>query len=99
MAENNIPIESERRIATVMFADISGFTAMSEKMDPEQVTCVMNDCFCMMEGCIEHHGGTIDKFIGDCVMVLFGIPKALEDAPPEGSEHRHRIAEQTVPVQ
>ena len=68
-------------IATVMFADISGFTAMSEKMDPEQVTCVMNDCFCMMEGCIEQHGGTIDKFIGDCVMVLFGIPKALEDAP------------------
>ena len=64
-----------------MFADISGFTAMSEKMDPEQVTCVMNDCFCMMEECIEHHGGTIDKFIGDCVMVLFGIPKALEDAP------------------
>ena len=64
-----------------MFADISGFTAMSEKMDAEQVTCVMNDCFCMMEGCIEHHGGTIDKFIGDCVMVLFGIPKALEDAP------------------
>ena len=81
MSENNTSIESERRIATVMFADISGFTAMSEKMDPEQVTCTMNDCFCMMEECIEHHGGTIDKFIGDCVMVLFGIPKALEDAP------------------
>jgi class 3 adenylate cyclase/tetratricopeptide (TPR) repeat protein len=81
VGDNNPTIESERRIATVMFADISGFTAMSEKMDPEQVTCTMNDCFCMMEGCIEHHGGTIDKFIGDCVMVLFGIPKALEDAP------------------
>jgi len=77
----NTSIESERRIATVMFADISGFTAMSERMDPEQVTCVMNDCFCMMEECIEKHGGTIDKFIGDCVMVLFGIPKALEEAP------------------
>ena len=64
-----------------MFADISGFTAMSEKMDPEQVTCTMNDCFCMMEECIKTHGGTIDKFIGDCVMVLFGVPKALEDAP------------------
>jgi len=64
-----------------MFADISGFTAMSEKMDPEQVTCTMNDCFCMMEECINSHGGTVDKFIGDCVMVLFGVPKALEDAP------------------
>ena len=81
MIENNHSIESERRIATVMFADISGFTAMSEKMDPEQVTCTMNDCFCMMEECIKTHGGTIDKFIGDCVMVLFGVPKALEDAP------------------
>jgi len=81
VGENNTSIESERRIATVMFADISGFTAMSEKMDPEQVTCVMNDCFCMMGECIEKHGGTIDKFIGDCVMVLFGVPKALEDAP------------------
>ena len=64
-----------------MFADISGFTAMSEKMDPEQIICTMNDCFCMMEECIKTHGGTIDKFIGDCVMVLFGVPKALEDAP------------------
>ena len=81
MNVNNGTMESERRIATVMFADISGFTAMSEKMDPEQVTCTMNDCFCMMEGCIKTHGGTIDKFIGDCVMVLFGVPKALEDAP------------------
>ena len=81
MNGTNSTIESERRIATVMFADISGFTAMSEKMDPEQVTCTMNDCFFMMEECIEKHGGTIDKFIGDCVMVLFGIPKALEDAP------------------
>ncbi len=81
MSENNHSIESERRIATVMFADIAGFTAMSEKMDPEQVTCTMNDCFCMMEECIKTHGGTIDKFIGDCVMVLFGVPKALEDTP------------------
>ena len=81
MNGTNGTIESERRIATVMFADISGFTAMSEKMDPEQVTCTMNDCFFMMGECIEKHGGTIDKFIGDCVMVLFGVPKALEDAP------------------
>jgi class 3 adenylate cyclase len=48
LTDNNHSIESERRIATVMFADISGFTAMTEKMGPEQVTCTMNDCFCMM---------------------------------------------------
>ncbi|MCU0847777.1 MAG: AAA family ATPase [Spirochaetes bacterium] len=73
--------ESERRLATVMFADISGFTAMSEKIDPEDVTRVMNGCFKMMEKIISEHGGHIDKFIGDCVMVLFGVPKAIENAP------------------
>jgi class 3 adenylate cyclase len=80
MTENNHPMESDRRLVTVMFADISGFTAMSEKMDPEEVTEVMKDCFSMMGECIEEHGGTIDKFMGDSVMVLFGAPKAQEDA-------------------
>jgi class 3 adenylate cyclase/tetratricopeptide (TPR) repeat protein len=73
--------EGERKNVTVLFADISGFTAMSEKMDPEEVTDIMNECFSMMGECIEEHGGTIDKFMGDCVMVLFGAPKAQEDAP------------------
>ncbi|MGO9145799.1 MAG: adenylate/guanylate cyclase domain-containing protein [Desulfomonilia bacterium] len=77
----NIHNESDRRLVTVMFADISGFTAMSEKMDPEEVTEVMKDCFSMMGKCIEEHGGAIDKFMGDCVMVLFGAPMAQEDAP------------------
>ena len=74
-------MESERRLVTVMFADISGFTAMSEKMDPEELTDIMNECFHMMEACIDEYGGTIDKFMGDCVMALFGAPKSLEDAP------------------
>jgi len=77
----NIHNESDRRLVTVMFADISGFTAMSEKMDPEEVSEIMKECFSMMEKIIEEYGGTIDKFIGDCVMVLFGAPKAQEDAP------------------
>ncbi|MFH1469217.1 MAG: adenylate/guanylate cyclase domain-containing protein [Pseudomonadota bacterium] len=72
---------SERRQATVMFADISGFTAMSERMEPEEVTAVMNDCFEMMGGIINFYGGTIDKFIGDCVMAVFGVPVAIENAP------------------
>jgi class 3 adenylate cyclase len=64
-----------------MFADIAGFTAMSDKTDPEEVTIIMNDCFGMIGKVIERHGGTIDMFIGDCIMVLFGLPVALEDAP------------------
>jgi class 3 adenylate cyclase/ribosomal protein L40E len=74
-------IEGERRHVTVLFADIYGFTAMSEKMDPEEVTGIMNRCFSMIGECIKKHGGTIDKFMGDCVMALFGAPIALEDAP------------------
>ena len=72
--------ESERRLTTVLFADISGFTAMSEKMDPEEVTVLMNRCFLMMERVIEKYGGTVDKFIGDCVMATFGAPSAIENA-------------------
>ncbi len=73
--------ESELRHATVMFADISGFTSMSESMSPEDVTDVMNGCFAMMESVVQSHGGVVDKFIGDCVMALFGVPHAFEDAP------------------
>src|SRR5574342_47426 len=77
----NRPRESERRRATILFADISGFTAMSERMDPEEVTTVMNDCFRMMGAIVSRHEGTIDKYIGDCMMALFGVPVAVEDAP------------------
>jgi class 3 adenylate cyclase len=75
------PRESLRRQATVLFADISGFTAMSEKLDAEQVTEIMNACFARVERVIREHGGTIDKFIGDAVMALFGATSALENAP------------------
>jgi class 3 adenylate cyclase len=74
-------IEGERRNVTVLFADIYGFTAISEKMDPEEVTGIMNKCFSMIGECIKKHEGTIDKFMGDCMMALFGAPIALEDAP------------------
>jgi len=73
--------ESERRQATVMFADIAGFTSIAEKMDPEEVTSLVNECFNIMAQVIDRHGGTIDKFIGDCIMSLFGVPTAIEDAP------------------
>ena len=73
--------ESELRLATILFADISGFTSMSEKMSAEEVTMLMNECFEMMNSIIESNEGTVDKFIGDCVMVTFGAQKAIENAP------------------
>jgi class 3 adenylate cyclase len=71
----------ERRIVTVVFADISGFTAMSEHMDPEQVRNLMNMCFDQLVPVIEKYEGAVDKFIGDEIMALFGAPVAHEDDP------------------
>ena len=71
--------ESERRQATVMFADISGYTSMSEKMDPEEVISIMNDCFRMMGSIVQRYEGTIDKFEGDAIIAFFGAPIILED--------------------
>ena len=81
MSDHDSTREAQRRQATVVFADISGFTAMSEKLDPEDVTEIMNGCFAMVEQIVLDHGGTIDKFIGDAVMALFGAVGALENAP------------------
>jgi class 3 adenylate cyclase/tetratricopeptide (TPR) repeat protein len=72
---------SARRHATVLFADLSGFTAMCKELDPEDVHETMNSCFTLLEEIVVRHGGWVDKYIGDCVMALFGAPKALEDAP------------------
>jgi len=74
-------LSGERRIVTILFADISGFTAMSEKMDPEQVRSLMNSCFDKLVPIIEKYGGVVDKFIGDEIMALFGAPVAHEDDP------------------
>ncbi len=74
-------MESEHRLATVLFADISGFTSMSEKLDPEDLTFLIDRCFGIMETIIEKYDGTIDKFIGDSIMALFGVPKAIEKGP------------------
>ena len=69
----------ERKHVTVLFADVSGFTAMSESGDPEDVRNFMNRCFDLMGEVIRRYGGHIDKFIGDEVMVLFGAPVSMED--------------------
>ena len=72
-------IESERRLVTILFADVSGFTAMSEKLDPEVVTTVLNDCFKGLISIVYKYEGVIDKFIGDEIMAIFGAPIAHEN--------------------
>jgi class 3 adenylate cyclase/tetratricopeptide (TPR) repeat protein len=74
-------IAGERKFVTVMFADISGFTALAEKIDPESVRDLMNACFEQLVPIIEKYRGTVDKFIGDGVMALFGAPVTHEQDP------------------
>ncbi|KAF0246270.1 MAG: adenylate/guanylate [Planctomycetota bacterium] len=70
---------SERRTVAVLFSDLSGFTALSEEMDPEDVRDLMDALFARFRKAIEVRGGTVDKFIGDAVMAVFGAPVAHED--------------------
>ncbi|MEO0123194.1 MAG: adenylate/guanylate cyclase domain-containing protein [candidate division WOR-3 bacterium] len=71
----------ERRNVTVIFADISGFTSISEKLDPEELTLLMNKCFQKLGMMVYRYEGIIDKFIGDCIMAIFGAPVSHEDDP------------------
>ena len=71
----------ERKIVTILFADVSGFTALSEKLDPEEVRDLINACFDELVPAVQKYGGTVDKFIGDEIMALFGAPIAHENDP------------------
>jgi class 3 adenylate cyclase len=69
----------ERRLVSVLFADLVGFTAMSEHRDPEEVRGLLSSYFECCRTVIERHGGTLEKFIGDAVMAVWGTPVARED--------------------
>ncbi|HEX2564702.1 MAG TPA: adenylate/guanylate cyclase domain-containing protein, partial [Acidimicrobiales bacterium] len=69
----------ERRVVTVLFADLVGFTALSEDRDPEQVKRLVDRCFERLVADIEAFGGRVDKIVGDAILALFGAPIAHED--------------------
>ncbi len=71
--------KGERRNVSVLFLDIKGFTAMSEKLDPEEVTQIIDNIFKVFTSEILRYGGMVDKYIGDSIMALFGAKKASED--------------------
>ena len=73
------PSREVRKTVTVLFCDVSGSTAMGERLDPESTRRVMSRYFAAMRQAIERHGGTVEKFIGDAVMAVFGIPIVHED--------------------
>src|SRR3970040_539206 len=69
----------ERRLATVLFADVHGFTSLAERLDFEIVTDLIKDVWLRLDNIIEDYGGYIDKHIGDAVMAVWGAPYAGED--------------------
>src|SRR5262245_37304384 len=71
----------ERKVVTVLFADLVGFTSRAEQMDPEDVRAVLEPYHARLRTELERRGGTVEKFIGDGVMALFGAPTAHEDDP------------------
>ncbi len=73
------PAAEERRWVTVLFADLSGFTSMSERLDPEDVRVLVDSCLRELCDVVDTYGGVVDKLIGDCVMAVWGAPTAHGD--------------------
>jgi class 3 adenylate cyclase/predicted ATPase len=73
--------DAERRRATILFADITGFTSMTERIGAERAYPIVVRCLRLLDEIARQHGGTVEKYLGDCVMALFGVPEAIEDAP------------------
>src|SRR6266498_2522483 len=71
----------ERKVVTVLFADLVGFTSRAEQMDPEDVRAILEPYHGHLRGELERYGGTVEKFIGDAVMALFGASISHEDDP------------------
>jgi predicted ATPase/class 3 adenylate cyclase len=80
-SKSRLTAPEERRIVTIMFADITGSTPLADKLDPEDLRAILAGYFNLMTEQIRRHGGTVEKYIGDAVMAVFGAPFAHEDDP------------------
>jgi len=89
-------VPEERRVVTILFADVTGSTLMGESSDPEDVRAVLGRYYAIARAVVAEHGGTLEKFIGDAVMAVFGIPQAhgddAERALAAALELRERVA-------
>ena len=95
VTEKAIDTTGERKHVTIMFSDLSGYTAMAERLDPEEVKEIMGLVLGNIKEIIENYDGFVEKFIGDAVMAVFGVPKTHEDDPIRAIRyitfHRSRI--------
>jgi class 3 adenylate cyclase len=73
------PAREQRKVVTVLFCDVTGSTELGEKLDPETLRALLARYFEQMKAIVERHGGSVEKFIGDAVMAVFGVPAVHED--------------------
>ena len=78
-AKPKLHTESQRKRVSVLFSDMSGYTALSERLDPEEIRDIMNQIFDEIARVVVNYEGFVEKFIGDAVMAIFGVPKSRED--------------------
>jgi class 3 adenylate cyclase/tetratricopeptide (TPR) repeat protein len=71
--------EEVRKVVTIVFSDLKGSTPLAERLDTETLRSLLNDYFNTMRGVLERHGGTVEKYIGDAIMAVFGLPQLHED--------------------
>jgi class 3 adenylate cyclase len=79
--QKDVTIHTERKKLTIFFSDIQNFTATTERLQPELITELLNEYFTEMSTIAHEHGGTIDKFIGDAMLIFFGDPETKGDRP------------------
>ena len=72
-------LDMERKLVTVLFADAIGSTSLADRLDPERLRTVLDAYFATMAAAVDGWGGTVEKFIGDAVMAIFGVPAVRED--------------------
>jgi predicted ATPase/class 3 adenylate cyclase len=95
-----IPAEGERKHVTVLFSDLTGYTTMSEKLDPEEVKEITSRIFGEISKIVSKYDGFIEKYAGDAVMAIFGVPQAHEDDPVraiKAAREIHRFVESISP--
>jgi class 3 adenylate cyclase/tetratricopeptide (TPR) repeat protein len=78
-AELTAPAAEERKLATILFADVIGSTDLGEQLDPERLRALLQEYFAAMSRVIQEWGGTVEKYIGDAILAVFGVPTARED--------------------
>jgi adenylate cyclase len=100
--QKDVTIHTERKNLTTFFSDIKDFTAITERLQPEQITSLLNEYFTEMSNIALKHGGTIDKFVGDAILIFFGDPETKGEAEDAkaclqmAADMQHRLAELNV---